>query len=134
MCCHAHPPHAPRPGSASGPKWMHGARTRCGEGRMISSRAGKTRPLRPGSSLTRTRSPGMVKGTAMRRRPADPTPSPEALSSVISRSMIFEPASLDIQELDVEDERRVRGNHAASALRAVAKPWRDGERALAADA
>src|SRR5258705_385880 len=133
MCCQAQPPHAPRPGSASGPKWMHRARTRCGEARRISSRAGKTRPLRPGSSLTRTRSPGMVKGTAMRRRPADATPSPAAFSSAISTSMIFEPTSFDIQELDVEDERRVRGNYAACALRAIAKLRRDGEHALSAD-
>src|SRR5258706_483721 len=91
----------------------------------------------PNTKCTLLRDPqGRARGVAAsvaRPRAAPGTPSPAAFSSAISTSMIFEPTSFDIQELDVEDERRVRGNHAACALCAIAKLRRDGERALSAD-
>src|SRR5688572_25684023 len=42
-------------------------------------------------------------------------------------------SSVDLQQFDVEHQRRVRRDHASSATRAVAELGRDDQRALAAD-
>src|SRR5215472_13608631 len=42
-------------------------------------------------------------------------------------------SALHVEQLDLEDQRRVGRDDAAGATRAVAELWRDDERALAAD-
>src|SRR5688572_8741831 len=134
MCCHVHPPHGPTPGSASEPKCGQYGLMRCGEGSRIASSAAYVTPPRGAVVLTLTRSPGMVKGTISWRPPTRATPSPAAFSSSMSTTTAGRSlTSSHVEQLDVEQERGVRGDHAAGAARAVAVIRRDRQRAAAAD-
>src|SRR5688572_25661416 len=139
MCCHEHPLQGPpsrdalrrdpaEASSEAGPKWGQYGLTRCGEGRRTDSSVAYVTPARGGPVVTRTRSPGMVKGTLSSRPPRCATPSPAAFSSSISTSTVCRTTvtSSNVQQLDVEEQGRVRRNDAAGAACAV--PVRRGER------
>src|SRR5262249_61231923 len=81
------------------------------------------RPVRP--RLTYSISPsGRIRGDDRTRK--------ERFVSACSASTACS-ALFHVEQLDVEDERRVRWNHTAGAARAVAERRRDHERPLAAD-
>src|SRR5687767_11940550 len=63
------------------------------------------------------------------------TPSPAAFRSAISTTMssVVVPRLADVEQLDVEDERRVGRNDATGAAGAVPHAWRNRQRALTAD-
>src|SRR5262245_53474602 len=83
MCCHEHPPHGV---DVLAPKCGHGGATRCGDGRRISTSVA-SRGVAPRRRSTRTRSPGMVKGTTIVSRPYRPTPSPSRFMASMSSSI-----------------------------------------------